>query len=110
MRGSVTSVFIVGLPGRDMGVLSIAPRQHLHDAAAFLAISVVTEAIVATRPEAAHMAILSHGQHVRDAIQHPSGRGCSRGAEHDLQPCRAQNLDRAIQPVEGEFARRGLDP
>ena len=46
-RGAVAVVLVVGLPGDDVRVAAVAFRQPPRDAAAFLAVSVMTEAVVA---------------------------------------------------------------
>ena len=104
----MAGVFVVDLPGMDMGMTSIALAQDLGDATAFLAVALVAEAVVAARAELAGAALGVDPQHVGVAFEHPAGRGGGGGAEHDLETGGAERVDGAVEPAEGQLAGAGL--
>ena len=108
-RGVVAVVLVVRLPGDDVRVRSIAFGEPAGDSTALLPVALVTEAVVAARAESAHLAPGADRGEIGVAVEHPAGRGRGRGAQHDLEPGRAQRVDRPIHPVEPEVTGAGLD-
>ena len=106
----VAGIFVIGLPGGDMRVAAIAPRENLGDAGAFGAVAFMREIIVPARAEPARAALAVMGQHIWMAVQHPAGRRGGGGAQDHFQPGRPQRVDRAVQPVKLQLARLRFHP
>ena len=108
-RGVVAAVFVVRLPGHDVRVPAVALGEQPGDAAAFLAVSVMAEAVVAAGAEPARRAPGAGREHAGVPVQHPAGGRRGGRPQHDPQPRRPQRLDRPVQPVEPERPGAGLD-
>ena len=108
-HGVVAAVFVVGLPGRNRGVLAVAFSDDACDALRLLAVGRARKAIVAARAEAAHPTIGTDRQDLRVRIDQPLRWRGGRCAHHDLQALRMKHLDRAVEPSPLESAGLGLD-
>ena len=62
------------------------------------------------RSKAARLALGIDGQHIGVAVQHPARRGGGGGAQHHLQPLRAQGCNGAVEPAPIVLARLRLHP
>ena len=108
-RGVVAAVLVVRLPCDHVRIRAVALGEQAHDAAAFLAVSVVAEAVVAARTEPPHFPPRADRRHVGVAVDHPARRRGGRRPQHDSQPGRAQGLDRPVEPVEPELSGLRLE-
>ena len=87
------------LKGVDMRVAPVAFAHEARDAAAFLAVAVVAEVVVAARTEPARPSVRAHGQHVGIQVDQPLGRRGRGRAHDDLQAGLDQHLNGLVQPV-----------
>ncbi len=108
--GVVAAIFIIGLPCRHMRIPAIAFGQCGDDAAAFGKITRMGKAIVPPRSKSARATFGIEGQHIGMFVHKPTRRCRGGRAQHDLEACRAQYLNRAIKPAKGVFTRRRLQP
>ena len=76
--------FIVHLPAHHMGMVAKPGRHSGDQPPDVLAVMVVGLAVVVPSPEFSAQSAGIHGQDVRILTHHPSGRRCSRGAQHRL--------------------------
>ena len=107
--GVVAAVLVVDLPGHEVRAPAVALGEQARDAAAFLAVSVVAEAVVAAGAEPPRLAPGAGRKHVGVPVEHPAGRRRRGRPQHHLQPRRPQRLDRPVQPAEPELPGTGLD-
>ena len=80
----MAAVFVVDLPCANMRVLAVARAEDVSDAAAFLAVARMAEAIVATRAELARSTLGVDGEHVGMLGQHPARWGRRGRAHNDI--------------------------
>ena len=104
----MAAVFVINLPGRDMRIAAKALAHGCGHVRRCVAVAFVAVTVMAARSKDARAALGIMGQHVREAVHHPAGRGGRWRAHHDLQPSGTQHVHRTVQPVPCERAWRWL--